>query len=109
MLDAPNAEGQPFAEVAENHFELGIFIEQAAAHQTQRMNRSLNREPPSRPGNPSVSFISLLPRGQGEARMKIEGHIKLLHCCPERPIWWQVIEDCRIRFVELRESIDQRA
>ena len=41
--------------------------------------------------------------------MKIEGHVKLLNRCPERPILWQVIEDCRIRFVNLCESIDQRA
>jgi hypothetical protein len=31
MIDAPNAEWQSFAEVADNHFELGIIIEQAAA------------------------------------------------------------------------------
>src|SRR5690348_637850 len=103
MIDAPNAEWQSFSEVAENHFELGIFIEQAAAHQTQRMNRRLNRETPRRSGNPGVSFIGLLPRGQRKARMKIEGHVKLLNCCPERPILWQVIEDRRIRFADLGE------
>ena len=37
MIDAPYAEWQSFAKVAENQFELGIFIEQAAAHQTKGM------------------------------------------------------------------------
>jgi hypothetical protein len=41
--------------------------------------------------------------------MKIEGHVKLLNCCPKGPVLWQVIEDCRIRFADLCESIDQRA
>jgi len=33
MIDAPDIERQSFAEMPENHFELRIFIEQAATHQ----------------------------------------------------------------------------
>jgi len=33
MIRAPNAEGQSFAQVSEDHLEFGIFIKQATAHQ----------------------------------------------------------------------------
>src|SRR6266571_3512278 len=101
MVDAPNLEGQPFAEVAENHFELRIFIEQTAAHQAQRVNRSFDRESPGRTSEPRVSLVSLLARGQGQARMKIERHIELLDSCPKRPVLRQIIEHCRIRLADL--------
>ena len=78
MIDAPNAEGQPFAEVAEDHFQFGIFIEQAAAHETERVKRSFHRESPGGTQERRVSGIRLLARGQWHARMKIEGYIELL-------------------------------
>jgi len=54
MIDAPDTGGQSFAEVPENHFELGILIEQAAAHQTQRVNRSFSPESPRRTDQPRM-------------------------------------------------------
>jgi len=56
--------GSSLAQVAENHSELGIFIEEAAAHQTKRVHRSFEPESPGCAGEARVSFVSLLARGR---------------------------------------------
>jgi hypothetical protein len=48
VIGALNVEGQSFAQVAEDQFEFRLFIEQAAAHHTQRVRGSFDRESPGR-------------------------------------------------------------
>jgi hypothetical protein len=43
--------------VAENYLDIRKLVEQLAAHQTQRVDRSLDREPPRRSREPCVPFV----------------------------------------------------
>ena len=86
MIDAPNIERQTFTKMAKKYFELGVFIEQAAAHQAQCVIRGLDCETPDGADQPWVSFIILPTGGQGCTRMKIERHIELLNGSPKSPV-----------------------
>jgi len=46
MIDPPNCERQSFAQVAKDHPEFGILIEQPAGHETKGVDRSFYRESP---------------------------------------------------------------
>src|SRR6476646_10833747 len=49
VVDAPEIDGYPFADVAEHDFQSWMFIEKAAADQTQCMDRGFRRKGPVRP------------------------------------------------------------
>lgn len=48
MIHAPDAEGQPFPKMTDDHLELRIFVKESTAHQPQRMNRSFGGKSPGR-------------------------------------------------------------
>ena len=109
VVDPPQRVRQVLAQMAENDLQPRMGVEQAGAHQPQRMHRGLLRERPDRPEQPGMAVVDLRVARQRIARMQIERHVEPLHRRPERPVLRQVVIDRGVVVVDLRKAVDQRA
>jgi hypothetical protein len=109
IVDAPHAARQSFAEMPNNYFQFRVVVEQATAHQAQRMDRSLGGKSPDRAGQPRISLIDRLVLGQRRTRVQIERHIQLLNRRPKIAVRRQIVEHQRVHLARLGESIDHGA
>ena len=83
-------------------------VEQAAAHQTQRMDGGLRGKRPDRPQQPWMALVDRFTRRQRFARVQIKRHVEFFDAPPERCIRRVVVIDDVLAAADLRESVDER-
>src|SRR5208282_146204 len=86
-----------------------MFVEQAAADQSERMGCRFHSESPRSTEQPGMPIIGPLLALERLARMQINGHIQFLDLRPERPIFWKIEVVRGIFLPNLRVAVDQCA
>src|SRR6516225_11866006 len=109
VVDAPEIERQPLAQVTENDLQPRQLIEQAAADQAQRMQSGFGGKAPGRTKQPGMPVVKRRGPGHGRAGMEVERNVELGERMPERAIGWQVVVNGLVAFRRLRIAVHQCA
>ena len=95
--------------MADDNLQARMGVEQARAHQPERMDGGFLAERPARPHQPGMAVVDPGIAGQRVARMEGEGYAEIGTDRPERPVLRQVVIEQVIAALDLGESVGQRA
>src|SRR5262245_59417575 len=94
--------------MSKHDLEVREAIEEAAAHQAERMKRRFRSECPGRAAQPRMAFVCRIPSWQRIAGMQVERHIEALYLLPERQIDRVVVVADGVRIPDLRKPVHVR-
>ena len=109
MVDAPDAERQRLAQMAEDDGESGESVEQAAGHQAQRVGGGLDGEGPHGAEQFRVTLVDSLVARQGVARMQVDRHAECLGAFPERQEALVVVVPAGGGVTDVGEAVEHHA
>ena len=90
VADAPQVEGQPFAQMAHDDLEARIGVEHPAQYEADTLRRGFHREAPAGAQYPRmlldvILVVGLDNVGVGNCRMQVDRHVERLRALKDRP------------------------
>ena len=83
VIYSPDVERNAFTQMAENHLQIRVLIEEARRHQAQRVGAGLHRKGPSGRGQPGETIENRLAGWQRIARMHVKWLAERVRAFPE--------------------------
>ena len=109
VIYAPNVKRNAFTQMAENHLQIRVSIEQARRHQAQRVGAGLHREGPRGRGQPGETVENWFAGRQRIAWMHVKWLAERVRAVPKVGKLRRVIIHDRLRTPGLREAVDHKA